>query len=204
MNREREAAKALRDMDREESGERREETTVTHHRPYPVPPDIRQPMVVIIAGSRTITDYERVEHAVRKSGFKIAEVVSGGANGVDALGEQWAKQHDVACTVMSADWERHGKRAGFLRNKAMADYAAHHKLRGGLIAVWDGKSHGTGNMIECARAADLQVTIELVYPPLTAQQLRDAPPDLPLPKPVKKQGFVWNYRKRSKPPKKKG
>jgi uncharacterized protein YaaQ len=39
-------------------------------------------MKVIIAGSRNITDYQQVVQVVRDSGFRITEVVSGGARGV--------------------------------------------------------------------------------------------------------------------------
>jgi hypothetical protein len=45
------------------------------------------------------------------------------------------------------------KRAGPLRNFEMA------KNRDGLIAVWDGQSRGTGNMIENASKLGLQVFI---------------------------------------------
>ena len=52
-------------------------------------------MKTIIAGSRDLTDYNLVKLAVEESGFEIAEVVSGGARGVDRLGERWAKEHGV-------------------------------------------------------------------------------------------------------------
>jgi hypothetical protein len=44
-----------------------------------------------------------------------------------------------------ANWVEHGRAAGPIRNGQMADYAD------ALIAVWDGKSKGTGNMINQAR-----------------------------------------------------
>ena len=43
-------------------------------------------MKVIIAGSRNFTDYKVLQDAIKNSGFKITEVVSGGAKGVDSLG----------------------------------------------------------------------------------------------------------------------
>lgn len=46
-------------------------------------------MRTIIAGSRSITDYALIQKAVSESGFEITEVVSGGAIGVDRLGERW-------------------------------------------------------------------------------------------------------------------
>ena len=44
--------------------------------------------------------------------------------------------------LFPADWDKHGRAAGPIRNKQMADYADV------LIAVWDGKSRGTKNMID--------------------------------------------------------
>jgi len=73
------------------------------------------------------------------------EVVSGGAQGVDRLGEEWAKLNSIPVKVYPADWERHGKAAGPIRNAEMSIYA------GGLIAFWDGVSKGTAHMIDMMR-----------------------------------------------------
>lgn len=43
-------------------------------------------MITIVAGSRSITDYEIVKEAIEKSEFDITCIVSGGAKGVDSLG----------------------------------------------------------------------------------------------------------------------
>lgn len=47
-------------------------------------------MKVIVAGSRTITNYERVKQVIAEFPFLITEIVSGGARGVDQMGERWA------------------------------------------------------------------------------------------------------------------
>lgn len=99
-------------------------------------------MKVIIAGSRDFTDWGIVSDCIRKSGFTFTEVVSGGARGVDHIGEGLAELHGYAVKVFPADWDAHGKGAGPIRNKQMADYAD------ALIAIWDGKSPGTRNMIQ--------------------------------------------------------
>lgn len=112
-------------------------------------------MRVIIAGSRDLPNgMARVEKAIERAGFKITEVVSGNAPGVDRLGEFWAKTWNIPCTVMPADWEKHPKTAGTLRNTAMANYAD------ALIAVWDGISPGTKNMIRQAREKGLKVFVD--------------------------------------------
>lgn len=99
-------------------------------------------MKTIIAGSRDIHDAGVVHKAITESGFKITQVVSGGAPGVDYVGEALAQQHGMDLKIFPADWKTHGKAAGPIRNKQMAKYAD------ALIAVWDGQSRGTKNMIE--------------------------------------------------------
>lgn len=99
-------------------------------------------MKVIVAGSRTITDYGYVAAVIKQSGYNITEVVSGTAHGVDRLGEQWAVQNGIPIKYMPADWNLHGKAAGPIRNKEMAAYAD------AAIIIWDGESSGTKNMLE--------------------------------------------------------
>ncbi len=103
-------------------------------------------MKVIIAGSRSITDYALVEQAILESPFYVEEVVSGCARGVDQFGEQWALKTGMPITRFPANWSL-GRKAGMIRNREMADYAD------ALIAVWDGKSHGTRHMIAYIRKA---------------------------------------------------
>lgn len=113
-------------------------------------------MKVIIAGSRTISDPLDIRLAVRASGFVITEVVSGSARGADRLGEYWAEENHVPVKSFLADWAKHGKAAGAIRNLAMAEYAD------ALIAVWDGASKGTAHMIKSARAKGLRIFVQPV------------------------------------------
>jgi len=95
-------------------------------------------MRVIIAGSRTITDYEFVKWAIEGAGLDITEVVSGAALGVDRLGERWAKEHGIPTKRFPAKWSdltvpgavikdgaygKYNAIAGHTRNQQMADYA---------------------------------------------------------------------------------
>jgi len=113
-------------------------------------------MKVIIAGGRNITYWPTVGRAIKLSKFDITEVVSGGATGVDYLGESFAKLASLKLTIFKADWDAHGKAAGPIRNKTMAAYAD------ALIAVWDGKSRGTKNMIEEMKKLNKLVYVHLV------------------------------------------
>lgn len=106
-------------------------------------------MKVIIAGCRysdvenkiIFSDYQLLIETIKKSGLDITEVVCGMAIGTDRMGEQWALANNIAIKEMPADWHTHGKAAGPIRNRAMAEYAD------GAIILWDGKSEGTRNMI---------------------------------------------------------
>ena len=113
-------------------------------------------MKVIIAGSRNIVDYEVVKEAIEESQFTLKTVVSGGAKGVDSLGEQYAEAMNIPLHVYKADWERHGRAAGPIRNRKMAENAD------ALIAIWDGKSRGTKNMIETAQKLKLLVYVKVL------------------------------------------
>jgi len=114
-------------------------------------------MKVIIAGSRTITDYALLLDAIAKSEFNITEVVSGGAAGVDAMGERWARENGVQLTVMNADWSQYKRAAGRVRNSAMASYGE------ALIAITTG-SPGTRNMIGLAKLQKLPTYVHTVSP----------------------------------------
>ncbi|WP_429885646.1 DUF2493 domain-containing protein [Geoalkalibacter halelectricus] len=110
-------------------------------------------MRVIIAGSRSCCEPQHLEKAIAASGFAITAIVSGGARGVDRLGEAWANRMGVPIHRFAPNWQRYGRGAGPQRNREMADAAD------GLIALWDGKSKGTAHMIDTARKKGLKVFV---------------------------------------------
>ncbi len=81
------------------------------------------------------------------------EVVCGGAKGADELGEWYARRLGYRIKFFEAEWNKHGKKAGMLRNLKMAKYADT------LIAFWDGKSRGTNNMITVAKQNGLNIKV---------------------------------------------
>ena len=101
-------------------------------------------MKTIIAGSRSIVNYLIVKNAIKKSEWEneITEVVSGHAHGVDRLGERWANFNNIPIKIFTANWAKHGRKAGYIRNIQMGEYAD------ALIAVWNNKSRGTKHMID--------------------------------------------------------
>lgn len=116
-------------------------------------------MKVIIAGSGdggfNILD---IYKAVNRSNFKITEIVSGNARGVDSLGELYAIINNVRIMNFPADWNNKGKSTGIIRNKQMGDYAD------ALIALWDGKSKGTNHMINYMKSMNKPIFV--YYKPL--------------------------------------
>lgn len=100
-------------------------------------------MKVAIIGSRTFTDYDRLEKICNS--LDITEVISGGAIGADYLGKYYANEYNIKYTEFPADWDKHGKKAGYLRNIDIVNAADI------VLAFWDGKSKGTKHSIDLAR-----------------------------------------------------
>ena len=91
--------------------------------------------------------------AIKESKFKIDTVISGGARGADSLGERWANENKKELLRFPADWGKYGRAAGHIRNAEMA------KNADALIAIWDGESRGTKDMINKAKKHGLQIYI---------------------------------------------
>lgn len=112
-------------------------------------------MKVIIAGSRSFNNFALL---CERASFFIGShtdvtIVSGTARGADQLGELFAAKFGYAVERFPADWDRFGKRAGYLRNEQMA------KAADCLIAFWDGRSKGTAHMIDLAYKHGLNVRV---------------------------------------------
>lgn len=114
---------------------------------------------VIIAGTRDFNDYaflkKNVDYFLQgiNPNNEEIEIVSGNARGADKLGERYAKEHNLPVKLFPANWDKYGKRAGYLRNQEMANYADV------LIAFWDEKSKGTKHMIDIAKKQGLTVIV---------------------------------------------
>lgn len=120
---------------------------------------------IIIAGSRDFEDYELLKRfcdsIIEKLALTDVQIVSGGCSGADYLGEQYALERGHKLVNILPNWELHGKAAGPIRNREMAQYADI------LIAFWDGKSRGTKSMIDEASKASLVIyTCNTISPPV--------------------------------------
>lgn len=112
---------------------------------------------IIIAGGRDFTNYDLLKryflHLTSALEPNDIEIVSGGARGADALGEKLGEELGIDVAKFPADWDKHGKAAGYIRNAEMSKHSTH------LIACWDESSRGTKNMIETAKKDGLGVGV---------------------------------------------
>jgi hypothetical protein len=77
-------------------------------------------MKLIIAGSRTFSDYQRLCQMLAQDKSRITQIITGGARGADQLGYRWAWKHTIGHQLFRADWERFGKSTGVHRNHQMS------------------------------------------------------------------------------------
>ena len=114
--------------------------------------------IVVIFGSRdafpSAADIERGLDLLEVNVCEIGEVVCGMARGADLCAQEWARGTGIHVVEMPADWNRYGQRAGFIRNREMAEYA-----HCGL-GFWRGESRGTANMI--AHLVTLRKPVEVI------------------------------------------
>ena len=115
-------------------------------------------MKLIIAGTRNASvSVPRIREDIESLCIPTpTTIVSGGAIGIDACGERYAKLNGIEVVTFTPDWNLHGKAAGPIRNRKMAEFADR------LIAYWDGRSPGTRNMIETMNALGKPVDVFVV------------------------------------------
>jgi ABC-type sugar transport system substrate-binding protein len=111
---------------------------------------------VIISGDRNWTCSDLARRVIARLVARHGEVdiVQGSADGVDFAFVEAA--YDAGCGVCSfpADWEKHGKRAGPLRNQEMVDAGAEFVIAVHRSLAW---SRGTGDLVRRALAAGIPV-----------------------------------------------
>jgi hypothetical protein len=109
---------------------------------------------ILVCGGRDYADRERLfgilNLYVAQQGRLV--VIQGGATGADALAREWCfGQESVWMVNEPADWKRHGKAAGPIRNQLMLDQ---HKPE---IVIAFGGGKGTRDMMRRAREAGVPV-----------------------------------------------
>lgn len=114
-------------------------------------------MNLIVAGGRDFTNYrllkEKLDFLLSNTDKEEVTILCGKAKGADSLGERYANENNIDVWEYLANWEKHGKSAGYLRNSDMADAGTH------LVAFHNGISRGTKHMIDLATKKGLVVRV---------------------------------------------
>ena len=116
---------------------------------------------IIVCGG---TDFDDYDYFTRKMDMMLKsygniKLVSGHAKGADSFVEIYAAEKDIPIQVFPAEWKRYGRTAGPIRNRAMLVYAMEETPA--VIAFWNGKSRGSGNMLKLAK--DHGVECQILY-----------------------------------------
>lgn len=133
------------------------EVEVEVEKPLEEKPEFR----LIIAGSRNYSNAKFLVQSVDKMLIRVKDthdivIISGGAKGADTMGEKYAKLRGYKMKQFQANWDTHGKSAGHIRNKEMANYVSENKISdtpyGGCLIFYEGKeSTGSKNMFDLAK-----------------------------------------------------
>ena len=115
-------------------------------------------MRIAIIGSRDICGneercYEKICESVPRN---CTEIVSGGAGGIDALAEKYARENALLFKRFEPEYYKYGKSAPLMRNAQIIEYANF------VLAFWDGKSRGTAQAIKICCETDKPVEIFFV------------------------------------------
>lgn len=114
---------------------------------------------VIICGSREFDDYDLLKEkcdnilSKKKEAGEEIVIISGCSRGADKLGEKYAEESGYEVLKFPANWEKYGKKAGYLRNEKMAEEA-----NACIAFLKSGEEcKGTKNMISLARKKNLLI-----------------------------------------------
>lgn len=107
---------------------------------------------IIVCGGRDFTDRVMLDYVLSyvHTHRSIAELIHGGARGADQMANRWAFNNGIARVEVRADWRKHGRAAGPIRNRQMLDLKPD-----GVVAFPGGR--GTADMVRAAEAAGVPV-----------------------------------------------
>ena len=116
---------------------------------------------VLVCGGSKFDDYSLLELSLNKILNEYfndtIEIVSGHAKGADSLGEKYAQENNLKCTVFNAEWSKYGRAARPIRNSQMLEYAKQENPL--VVAFWDGESHGTKDTINKAKKSNIRCEV---------------------------------------------
>ena len=109
---------------------------------------------IIVCGGRNYSDRGRLWRELDKIHFELDfwAVATGAADGADWLAIEWAKARQVNFMGYPAEWDKHGKSAGPIRNIAML----YDRGLPMLVVAFPG-GRGTADMVKKAKDAGVEV-----------------------------------------------
>lgn len=108
-------------------------------------------VALAVVGSRSFNNYQFLSATLNQ--YDISTIISGAARGADSLAAQYAKEHNIPLKEFPAEWDKHGKSAGYIRNQQIVAEADI------IICFWDGVSKGTKLTIDIAKKSNKPVHI---------------------------------------------
>ena len=110
-------------------------------------------MKILVCGGRHYNDREHLFSVLDRIHQKtaISVIIHGAARGADSLAGQWAAARHIRCQTYPADWEHHGKRAGFIRNQQMLTDS-----QPDAVVAFPGTA-GTAHMVRTAKQSGYKV-----------------------------------------------
>lgn len=113
-----------------------------------------KPARLIVCGGRDFHDYYRLCNIMdRLAAIRPIEVVfHGNARGADSLADRWCRERGVKVFPVPAQWAKHGRRAGPIRNQQMLGQGID------LVVAFPG-GKGTEDMVGRAHKAGVMVTM---------------------------------------------
>lgn len=106
-------------------------------------------MKLLIIGSRSITNFDLTPYIPAE----VDTVISGGADGIDHIAEQYADLHRLSKYIIRPRYDLFGRAAPLKRNQQMVD------LADAVLIIWDGCSRGTQYTLNYAKKQNIPVTL---------------------------------------------
>lgn len=112
-------------------------------------------VTVLVCGSRSWSDDDGwiIRRRLNELGT-ATKIIHGDAVGADRIAHLHAISRGMPVERFWPDWNRHGRRAGILRNLQMLDQEPDL-----VLAFWDGESRGTAHTITEARRRGIDVEV---------------------------------------------
>lgn len=108
-------------------------------------------MRILVCGGREFNDYNLLSETLNPYIHDGLVIIHGAARGADTLAGSWAKDNGFETEEYPADWDKYGKRAGYIRNVQMLNEG-----KPDLVIAFPG-GKGTEMMIDLANAAKVSV-----------------------------------------------